>query len=248
MSGNAGNDTFRFGTGDQGDDTIADFESGDIIDLSALSPGDLSDLVLTQSGADVVIDLSAYGGGSVTLLGVQLDELLLDHDTASIGRKADDSNPPENPSPPPPKNPTPPTDAPMHIQGTNKADVIDGKGGNDKLAGKKGDDVIDGGAGNDRITGGQGDDSLTGGSGNDKFWYGMAGAGHDTITDFTVGEDRIDVKAFNLSWSELLAATQDDGDGNTVITLAHPSNAAKDASITLEGVVEADLSAGDFLL
>lgn len=183
----------------------------------------------------------------MTLREVQLDELLLDHETASIGRKADDSNPPEDP-PPPSKNPPPPTDAPMHIQGTNRADVIDGKGGSDKLVGKKGDDVIDGGAGNDRITGGQGDDSLTGGSGNDKFWYGKAGAGHDTITDFTVGEDRIDLKAFDLSWSELLAVTQDDGGGNTVITLAHPSDAARDASITLEGVIEADLSAGDFLL
>ena len=93
------------------------------------------------------------------------------------------------------------------------------------------------------------DDRLsTGGAGSDSYWYGLAGAGDDTITDFTVGEDRIDLKAFKLSWSELLTATQDDGNGNTVITLAHPSNAAKDASITLEGVVEGDLSAGDFLL
>lgn len=53
---------------------------------------------------------------------------------------------------------------------------------------------------------------------------------------------------FELTWAEVQAATEDDGEGNTVIALAHSSDSTRDASITLSGVVEAELSAGDFLL
>ena len=66
--------------------------------------------------------------------------------------------------------------------------------------------------------------------------------GDDVVTDFDTAGDVIDLSAFNLTWAEVQAATQDDGSGNTVISLGTAG------SITLEGVVEADLGADDFLL
>lgn len=85
-----------------------------------------------------------------------------------------------------------------------------------------GDDTLDGGAGDDFILGGDGDDVLTGGDGNDTFAYNP-GDGHDTITDFNVGNsgtlhdgntannDSIDLSPFYDSVREIRADFEDDG-------------------------------------
>lgn len=55
-----------------------------------------------------------------------------------------------------------------------------------------GNDVVMGGAGNDTLIGGSGDDRLIGGSGNDSYVFTInSNSGHDTITGFTVGQDKI---------------------------------------------------------
>lgn len=69
------------------------------------------------------------------------------------------------------------------------------------LVGNVGDNVLDGGAGNDRLIGGEGRDVLTGGLGQDTFVFkatseSSMGAA-DRITDFTVGEDIIDVSGID---------------------------------------------------
>lgn len=77
LTGGTGDDTFVFATGD-GADVITDFTAGagslDKIDLSGLAGlDDFLDLVLTQDGANTVIDLG--GGDSVTLTNVIVGNL-----------------------------------------------------------------------------------------------------------------------------------------------------------------------------
>ena len=76
------------------------------------------------------------------------------------------------------------------LYGNTGNDTLNGGNGNDLLYGDAGSDVINGGAGNDTLYGGAGGDTLTGGDGKDIFVFGT-NAGKDTITDYTVGKDKI---------------------------------------------------------
>ncbi|AXY03624.1 type I secretion C-terminal target domain-containing protein [Vibrio alfacsensis] len=65
------------------------------------------------------------------------------------------------------------------------------------LLGGAGDDVIIGGDGDDILIGGLGSDILTGGDGNDTFKWtqdSVDSGAVDTITDFTVNEDTVDLR------------------------------------------------------
>ncbi|WP_193264173.1 Ig-like domain-containing protein [Vibrio navarrensis] len=84
----------------------------------------------------------------------------------------------------------------------------DSRGGNDILNGGEGNDILYGQGGNDILIGGLGDDILTGGEGADIFKFVDYGTGlrdgeRDIITDFTAGEDKIDL-------SDLLHTDQSD--------------------------------------
>jgi len=68
------------------------------------------------------------------------------------------------------------------------ADVLTGGAGADRLSGGAGEDVLQDGAGRD---------SLTGGTGADIFVLAADGE-PDTITDFTLGQDRIDLSAWGM--------------------------------------------------
>ncbi|MEB3231650.1 MAG: hypothetical protein VKJ64_11625 [Leptolyngbyaceae bacterium] len=107
------------------------------------------------------------------------------------------------------------------LKGGNKDDILLGKGGNDQLLGNKGNDQLDGGGGNDKLdgsngqdrlegkngddkligkggkdilVGGKGDDQLQGGGGKDLFTFTKIKDGTDTIKDFSVNEDLIDLR------------------------------------------------------
>lgn len=84
------------------------------------------------------------------------------------------------------------------LKGNAGADLIEGNSGTDSLLGSSGADTLNGGIGNDTLSGGQGTDTLTGGSGADTFVI-RPNSGKDVITDFEVGIDRIDLRAFNFS-------------------------------------------------
>ncbi len=79
LTGGSGDDLFVFTDGD-GDDTFTDFMAGagtdDVIDLTGVSAlDDFADVqdAATQVAADTVID---FGGGSMTLLGVNVGDLV----------------------------------------------------------------------------------------------------------------------------------------------------------------------------
>ena len=78
------------------------------------------------------------------------------------------------------------------VLGTDNADVLTGGDGDDLLMGFDKADILNGGAGDDRLVDGAGVDVLTGGAGADVFVL-IADRRLDTITDFTLGEDRIDL-------------------------------------------------------
>lgn len=82
---------------------------------------------------------------------------------------------------------------------TSTAKVILGTTGDDALTGTSGDDVISGFAGNDTISGSAGQNTMTGGTGNDVFNV----EGVDIITDFTIGEDTLNI-SFDAGASILL--------------------------------------------
>ncbi len=85
-------------------------------------------------------------------------------------------------------------------------DTLEGWYGNDLLVGNSGEDTLSGGHGNDTLLGdndsdwlegGEGADRLTGGTGADTFRFASkthsTAKAYDTITDFEVGIDRIDL-------------------------------------------------------
>ncbi|AOC52183.1 Alkaline phosphatase [Microcystis aeruginosa NIES-2481] len=88
------------------------------------------------------------------------------------------------------------------LNGNSGNDTLNGGGGNDTLSGGDDNDSLDGSASNDSLNGGNGNDTLvggavsdtlTGGAGADHFRYNLNTEGPDTITDFSVTDDVINV-------------------------------------------------------
>lgn len=77
---------------------------------------------------------------------------------------------------------------------SNGSEVL-GEAGNDRLLGGKFVDRLDGGADDDKLTGGLAKDILTGGTGLDQFIFNSKTECGDTITDFSVADDTIVIKA-----------------------------------------------------
>ncbi len=83
------------------------------------------------------------------------------------------------------------------ITGWMEADTLTGTAADDILMGYDGDDVISGGDGDDIIMDGAGADLLTGGAGADRFVFSDE-ARLDRVTDFTPGEDVIDLSSYDM--------------------------------------------------
>ena len=83
--------------------------------------------------------------------------------------------------------------------------------------------------------------ALSGFAASDTFVFNFAGVGHATVTDFHPATDVLEFSSpIFLNALAAMNATQDDGHGNSVITIdAHDS-------ITLSGVLKAQLHASDF--
>ena len=124
-------------------------------------------------------------------------------------------------------------------------DYLNGGSDNDGLRGGTGNDILDGGSGNDILIGGLGDDILTGGTGEDIFKWVDQGAdsGIDTIKDFTVGEDLIDLTEIlnddihKSDMTDLLEhiTVSESGDD---LSLSITDDAGKEHTIIVEGAID----------
>ena len=140
-------------------------------------------------------------------------------------------------------------------------DVIRGLAGDDTIFGYEGDDELYGGAGDDTIAGGDGDDRIYGGAGDDSLWgdgtrsdIALDGAtdfdtfifkpghGNDTVRDFNLNEDRLDLSHFG-SISELSDLTIQQQGQHTVVSV----DAQGGGTINLLGINASDLDSGDFI-
>ena len=124
-------------------------------------------------------------------------------------------------------------------------DYLNGGNDNDGLRGGTGNDILDGGSGNDILIGGLGNDILTGGAGEDIFKWVDQGAdtGVDTIKDFTVGEDLIDlteiISGFDeeMNMTDLLGHIKVSESGDD-LTLSITDDAGNAHEIIVEGAVD----------
>jgi hypothetical protein len=170
LTGNSGQDRLR---GRVGNDTLIAGAGNDI-----LNGGLGNDLLNGGSGGDLLkgrrgLDLLIGGGGNDTMLGGLSNDRLRGGagDDILNGGRGDD-----------------------FVKGGSGNDVLRGRVGRDTLVGFGGDDRIFGGLGADLIVGGLGADILTGNRGRDVFEYRSFEEGGDTITDFEVNRDRIDLR------------------------------------------------------
>jgi Ca2+-binding RTX toxin-like protein len=211
LAGGDGADRFVFGSAGEtpfsaGRDVVADWNTGDVIDLSAMD-ADLAAVgnqgftflgmtgVTSAAGAG---ELRAFhhNGNTYLLGGVDGDgrgdfqiEITGLHTltTASLAglQNAILTG----------------TNAADTIIGTSGNDILNGDAGNDGLYGLDGDDVLVGSTGDDVLEGGLGKDRLAGNGGADRFVFGSAGetpfsAGRDVVTDWNTG-DVIDLSAMD---------------------------------------------------
>ena len=234
LYGESGNDRLVGGeggdflSGGDGDDVLL---GGDGLDIMGggegndrLVGGEGNDSVFGGAGDDVLVgsegDDALYGeDGDDRLVGGEGDELMYGGMGADrlLGGLGDDE--------------MYGGDGEDFLDGGDGDDVMYGDAGDDVLRGSAGDDVLFGGDGDDRLVGGSGDDVLVstggndvliGGSGSDIFAIlpdsfvfveteggteaGVDGGRTITITDFTDGEDLLDLTFLDLSGDSLADA------------------------------------------
>ncbi|MBO1075021.1 calcium-binding protein [Roseomonas marmotae] len=189
LTGDAGNDTLNGGAGADrmvggtGDDLYVVDNIGDTV-VEALGEGtDTIRVSVTVAGttfalANTVENLTLVGSAALNGTGNASANVMIGNAGANtlLGLGGNDE-----------------------IHGGGGADRLEGGAGNDVLGGDNGNDVIFGDAGSDIIIGGQGADTLTGGDGADFFTYTAFVAGRDTIADFIIGTDKIDLSAIDAT-------------------------------------------------
>ncbi len=176
LIGGDGSDTLVGGVGN--DHLWGQSASGGDDEGDSLNGGDGSDYIHGNAGNDTIDG----GNGSDRIFGGKDDDSI-------IGGEGNDT-----------------------VNGNLGNDTIDGGVGNDSLRGGQGDDSVSGGEGNDIIDGDLGDDVIIGGAGHDimtgsegsdTFVFASGDAAFstsgtfafftDTITDFTDGEDLLNI-------------------------------------------------------
>ncbi|PNA14388.1 S-layer family protein, partial [Pseudomonas sp. FW215-R3] len=132
-----------------------------------------------------------------------------------------------------------------NLIGSNFNDTLTGDNTNNMINGGLGNDILSGGGGDDLLIGGLGNNTLTGGAGSDTFQWFKGNSGHDVITDFTPGTDKLDLSQL-LQGENGTTASLDDylhftvtGSGPSTVTsidVSAMAGAAPNQTIDLAGV------------
>ena len=222
LEGGSGNDVI---IGGSGDDTIKGGTDHDVIDAGGgndvVSGGKGDDVIvfsgdITATGNDVIdgnsgfdtLDFSALTGISQISVSLRVD---MQDGTALIGTSQ------------------------TSFKGI---EAVVGSAGMDELLGANGNDALTGGGGADLLNGGLGNDTLTGGVDGDTFRFDLVAGETDSILDFAVGEDIIDLGGQGLTFADIAIS---EANGSTLLT-AHGHH------IELISVDAGSLTETDFLL
>ena len=132
-----------------------------------------------------------------------------------------------------------------NLTGSNFNDTLTGDNNNNVINGGLGNDTLNGGGGDDILIGGLGNNTLTGGPGADTFQWLAGNSGHDVVTDFTPGTDKLDLSQL-LQGENGTAASLDDylhftvtGSGASLVTsidVSAMAGATPNQTIDLAGV------------
>ncbi|MFW0754350.1 retention module-containing protein [Pseudomonas sp. H11T01] len=119
-----------------------------------------------------------------------------------------------------------------NLIGSNYNDTLTGDNNANIINGGLGNDVLNGGGGDDILIGGMGNNTLTGGPGSDTFQWLQGNSGHDVVTDFTPGTDKLDLSQL-LQGENTTSASLDDylhfkvtGSGASLVTSIDVSSIA----------------------
>lgn len=138
------------------------------------------------------------------------------------------------------------------LYGNDGNDQLYGGAGNDQLFGGTGNDYLYGGDGNDLIDGGPGSDVMTGGAGNDTFVVSAepgppnSSVTQDTITDFNVTQDKLDVSSLGISDFGAIEAISSVINFSNYLALVYTIN-GNQSHLLLNTILPGDLNASDFL-
>ena len=143
------------------------------------------------------------------------------------------------------------------ISGLQQRDTLAGLDGDDILKGGRGSDLLNGGKGNDILVGGRGSDQLTGGEGQDTFVFRKVADRIDRVTDFAIGEDKIDISQILANpnygssnpFQDYVSLRQI---GNNTFVRIDPNgdepNSFERTLVILEDVTSTDIRADDFVV
>ena len=272
LTGGAGNDIFVHTNGN-GNDTVENYTAGS--DIIQINDGTISQTALVNNGKDVKYTIGSSsltvkdGAGKTISLRdsrggytASNTEIILGSDfggTIDAGAYLGTVTTVDGIS----------TTKSVTIQGNGQnntlrggtgADMLNGNAGNDLLLGGAGDDVLNGGAGNDSLYGGAGTDTMYGGAGRDTFFH-YDSFGHDTVADYTAGEDTLYVVSGTIGQTALVnngkdvkytigssSLTVKDGAGKTVsLRDSRGSYTASNSAIVLGTDFGGTIDAGNYL-
>ena len=229
LTGTSGDDVLVAGTGDN---IINAGDGNDVLTAGSgnneLHGGAGNDLLFSGPGNDLLdggtgIDTASYAHATA---GVTVDLGLLGAQN-TLGAGTDTLTGIEN------------------LVGSNFNDTLTGDNNSNVINGGLGNDILNGGGGDDLLIGGLGNNTLTGGAGADTFQWLKGNSGHDLVTDFTPGTDKLDLSQL-LQGENGTTASLDDylhfnvtGSGASVLTsidVSAMAGATPNQTIDLAGV------------